>query len=136
MVLYTSALLSVKTTLLTQYYRLFSVQAMRSVYLAAFILVVCWSVSQVLIAALACLPVSAFWDNSVTDARCLPAQPLLYTNAAGNIATELAVLALPLPVLGTLNLPLLQRIMLIGTFSLGFLYVDILEQPLLPLDDS
>src|SRR5688572_24691937 len=128
MILYTSALLSVKTTLLTQYFRLFSVQTLRSLYLAAFVLVVCWSLSQILLAAFACVPVSAFWDSSVDGARCLPPLPLLYANAAGNIATEVAVLALPLPVLGALNLPRSQRFMLIGIFSLGFLYVTLLME--------
>lgn len=125
MILYTSALLAVKTTLLTQYYRLFSVQTLRNIYIAAFTLVVCWSISQVLLAALACVPISAFWDSSVDSSRCLPPLPLLYANAAGNIATEVAVLALPLPVLGALNLHRSQRAMLIGIFSLGFLTVII-----------
>ena len=121
MILYTFALLAVKTTLLTQYYRLFSVQTMRNVYLAAFVLVVCWGLSQVFLAAFACIPVPAFWDSSIENAQCLPPLPLLYANAAGNIATEIAVLVLPLPVLGSLNLPRSQRLMLIGIFSLGFL---------------
>jgi hypothetical protein len=124
-ILYTTALLAVKTTLLTQYYRLFSVQSMRSLYLTAFVLVVTWSVSQVFLAAFACMPVSAFWDTTASGAKCLPTLPLLYSNAAGNIATEVAVLALPLPVLGSLNLPRSQRMMLIGVFSLGFVTVII-----------
>jgi hypothetical protein len=93
---------------------------MRRLYFAAFVVVVTWSTSQVFLAAFACMPVSAFWDSTASDAKCLPTLPLLYSNAAGNIATEVAVLALPLPVLGALNLPRPQRMMLIGVFSLGF----------------
>lgn len=131
---YTTSLLAVKTTLLTQYYRLFSVQSrIRTLYVSAILLVIAWSLSQVFLAAFVCVPVSAFWnDSSDGGGRCLPPLPLLYTNAAGNIATEVAVLVLPLPVLGRLNLPTSQRTMLVGIFSLGFMYVQPFPSPLSP----
>jgi hypothetical protein len=126
-VLYAASLLAVKTTLLTQYYRLFSVQSVRFTYIAVMVLVIGWSVAQVFVAVFACVPVAAFWDDRVAAgaATCIPRLTQRYVNAAGNIATEVMVIALPLPAIGGLNLPRAQRLMLMGIFSLGFTYVHL-----------
>lgn len=50
--------------------------------------------------------------------------PFWYINAAGNIATDLAIFIMPLPALSKLQLGKKQKYMLLGIFSLGFLYVD------------
>ncbi|KAK8872441.1 integral membrane protein [Apiospora arundinis] len=44
-----------------------------------------------------------------------------YSNAAGNIVTDILILLLPLPMIRALNLPRAQKLGLIGIFCLGFL---------------
>lgn len=109
-------------TFLLQYYRVLAVQHMRPVYIAAIIIVGGWALSQVLIGILMCRPIQGFWDKRV-EASCIPNQPQFYINAAGNIATDVAVFLLPMPVIKHLNLPRAHRLLLAGVFSLGFLCV-------------
>jgi hypothetical protein len=98
---------------------------MRLVYLAAIFFVGGWALSQTLVGIFTCTPVAAFWDKSIPGARCIPNLPQWYINAAGNIITDVAVFALPLPAIWKLNLVRGQKVMLIGIFSLGFFTVII-----------
>jgi hypothetical protein len=105
---------------LFQYYRVLAVQKMRVVYLVAIFIVGGWALSQVMVGIFACTPVQGFWDSTI-ESKCIPNLPQWYINAAGNIITDVAVFALPLPAIWRLNLVKGQKYLLIGIFSLGFL---------------
>ncbi|WYZ35650.1 hypothetical protein EsH8_X_000297 [Colletotrichum jinshuiense] len=124
LVFYNIALLAIKLSFLCQYYRIMAVPRMRRIYAVATVIVGAWSTSQLLIATFQCLPVEGFWDKSV-KAKCIPSQPQWYVNAAGNIITDVAVFALPLPIFWHLSLPRKQKFLLMGIFSLGFFTVAI-----------
>jgi hypothetical protein len=93
---------------------------MRRVYIGAIIIVGAWGISQVLIGIFMCRPIEGFWDQTVA-ATCIPNFPQFYINAVGNIITDVAVFLIPLPVIGHLNLPRAQKVLLFGIFSIGFL---------------
>ncbi|VBB86074.1 Putative protein of unknown function [Podospora comata] len=126
-VMYCCALLFLKLTFLFQYYRVLAVQHMRIVYLVAIFIVGGWALSQVLVGIFICTPIRAFWLGVpvIEGATCIPNIPQWYINAAGNIVTDVAVFALPLPALWKLKLAKGQKYMLIGIFSLGFFTVII-----------
>ncbi|KAL7629032.1 hypothetical protein AAE478_000550 [Parahypoxylon ruwenzoriense] len=117
--LYTTGLMFVKLAFLTQYYRVLAIKKMRVTFIAAMIIIGSWSLSQVIISIFTCDPISGFWEKSL-EPKCIPNLPQWYINAAGNIATDIAIFLLPMPVIGHLNLPKAQRLVLIGIFSLGF----------------
>ncbi|KAI1079169.1 hypothetical protein F5B20DRAFT_571179 [Whalleya microplaca] len=117
--LYNAALMFVKLTFLVQYYRVLAVKKMRILFLVAMIVIGCWSLSQVLVAIFICNPITGFWDKSL-HARCVPNLLQWYINSALNIATDIIIFVLPMPVLSHLNLPRIQKLVLIGIFSLGF----------------
>ncbi|KAH9897266.1 hypothetical protein F4778DRAFT_793852 [Xylariomycetidae sp. FL2044] len=117
--LYNAGLMLVKLTFLMQYYRVLPVKKMRTICIVAMVIIGSWSLSQVLVGIFICDPIPGFWNSSL-NAKCIPNLPQWYINAAGNIATDVAIFVLPLPVLGHLNLPKAQRLVLIGIFSLGF----------------
>ncbi|KAI1104099.1 hypothetical protein F4804DRAFT_206586 [Jackrogersella minutella] len=117
--LYNTGLMFVKLAVLTQYYRVLSLKKMRMTFIAAMIIIGCWSVSQIVVGIIICDPISGFWEKS-SNSKCIPVYPQWYINAAGNIATDIVIFVLPLPVLGRLHLPRAQRLVLIGIFSLGF----------------
>jgi hypothetical protein len=123
-VLYCAGLLTIKLTFLFQYYRVFGVQHLRRIFIAAILVVGAWSLSQVLIGIFICWPVAGFWDRTV-KATCVPNYPQFYINAAGNIFTDVLVLVMPFPLLRKLNLPRQQKLLLFGIFGLGFFTVAI-----------
>jgi hypothetical protein len=122
--LYCAALLFVKMTFLFQYYRVLAVQKMRKIYLACMVIVGGWALSQVLVGIFMCHPIAGFWDSSI-KATCIPNTTQWYTNAAGNIITDVVVFALPLPAIWSLQLARPSKYILLGIFSLGFLYAPL-----------
>ncbi|KAL2194340.1 hypothetical protein P885DRAFT_43209 [Corynascus similis CBS 632.67] len=119
-----SALLFLKMTFLCQYYRVLAVQHMRRVYIGSMVIVGGWALSQVLVGIFICQPVLGFWDKSVPS-KCIPNIPQWHINAAGNIATDIAVFALPLPALWRLRIARPAKAALLAVFSLGFFTVVI-----------
>lgn len=129
-VLYNATLMMIKLTFLIQYYRVLGVYKMKRVIWMTGVVIMMWAFSQLLVVIFTCTPVQKFWETEL-DGQCLPNLPFWYINAAGNIATDLAILGMPLPVLAKLKLRRQQKYILLGIFCLGFLYV----QPLLCLLD-
>lgn len=68
-----------------------------------------------------CVPIHAIWNLKREDARCLSVAGVAYASAGVNIATELAVLILPLPLLRTLRASIAQKIGLYALFGCGIL---------------
>ncbi|KAL8371274.1 hypothetical protein RB595_001220 [Gaeumannomyces hyphopodioides] len=68
-----------------------------------------------------CTPVSLAWDPGSRGGRCVDRAVLFTATAAFNIATDLAVLGLPLWILSGLRIPRRTKLALLGVFLLGFL---------------
>ena len=117
---YNTGLFLVKMTFLSQYYRVLAVDRLRLTWIASIIVVGSWGLSQVLVGIFICKPVAGFWDKSLNP-QCIPVPLEWYINSAGNIATDIAVLLLPMPILGHLSLPKAEKVVLVGIFGLGFL---------------
>ncbi|PGH09819.1 hypothetical protein GX51_00506 [Blastomyces parvus] len=66
-----------------------------------------------------CDPVASFWDKSIPNARCLPANPLWMTFAAVNISTDIVLLVLPVQAVLRFNLRPREKFGLVLVFSLG-----------------
>jgi hypothetical protein len=73
-----------------------------------------------------CTPVSAAWDMGVQAASCIPLLTEFICSAPVNITTDLAILALPIPVLTSMRLPPRQKTILVMTFALG-IFVTIVD---------
>jgi hypothetical protein len=71
-----------------------------------------------------CVPIYAIWDLHRSDARCLNVSRLAYANAAVNIATEVAILVLPIPLLQMLRVSKSTKAALYAIFGAGILYVQ------------
>lgn len=117
---YNIALAAIKMTFLLQYYRAMTTHKLKKAYIAALVVVGLWSLSQIFVQAFVCRPVSAFWDKTVRGS-CIPAHPSWYINAAGNIATDILILILPLPIILKLKLGRRQKYILMSILCLGFL---------------
>ncbi|KAM7194056.1 hypothetical protein V8F20_008152 [Naviculisporaceae sp. PSN 640] len=118
-VLYNFSLWAIKMAFLFQYYRVFSSKRMRTYICLAGVLIIVWSISQILVVIFTCVPVHRFWLPE-TPGVCVELVPFWYANAAGNIVTDVIVFLLPLPVIKSLNLRKPQKILLLGIFGLGF----------------
>lgn len=68
-----------------------------------------------------CSPVRKAWDDS-TPGRCANQSDLSYAISGFNIANDLALFFIPVPLLATLQMPPKQRIVLVSVFTCGVLY--------------
>lgn len=118
--IYNIALAAIKMTFLLQYYRAMTTHKLKKAYIAALVVVGLWSLSQIFLQAFICTPVRAFWDKTVSGS-CVPSHPAWYINAAGNIATDILILILPLPIILKLKLGRRQKYILMSILCLGFL---------------
>ncbi|KAF9881761.1 hypothetical protein CkaCkLH20_00907 [Colletotrichum karsti] len=118
---YNVAMASLKITFLFQFYQIFRhVRVMRIVYLVAIFIVGAWSITQILLAVLVCVPIEANWNPSVPGVvTCLPTFVATYINATGTMVTDVIVLFLPLPTLWSLRLRGRQIWAVFGVFGIG-----------------
>ncbi|KAI0130492.1 hypothetical protein BJ170DRAFT_316666 [Xylariales sp. AK1849] len=121
-ILYNFGLAFYKLTFLLQFFRVFRyVYWMRIAYIVAIVVISLWSVLQILLAALSCIPVDANWDRTINrnSVKCLPGYVPTFVNAAGTIVTDIIVLVLPLPTLWSLRLRRSQKWAAFGVFGIG-----------------
>lgn len=124
--MYTIGVTFYKLTFLVQFWRIFRyIYYMRILYLTAIVLITGWSISQILITVMTCLPLSANWQTvdfdhlSTQNIVCLPVWVPTYLNAGGTVLTDLIVLLLPVPALWSLKLKRSQRWAAFGVFGIG-----------------
>ncbi|KAK4148746.1 hypothetical protein C8A00DRAFT_19476 [Chaetomidium leptoderma] len=108
----------VKLGFLFQYRRIFQGPVIqRTCYW--FIIYVClWTCVQAVLLGLACLPIS-FIVPSMTK-TCLDTLPIWYFSSGMSMATDILIFCIPIPSVLKLQLPLRQRIVVLGIFGLGF----------------
>jgi hypothetical protein len=85
-------------------------------------LVTAFTISTTLMAFFMCTPVAFNWDQSIPGGHCDPGQIKSYM-ATGviNLVNDVAILLIPAYHLYKLQLPLLNRLALLGIFGVGWM---------------
>ncbi|KAI0431184.1 fucose permease [Xylaria sp. FL1042] len=127
-VLYNPALMAFKTSVLVFYLRL-SKNTQKVLRLASWAVLIIVNLAGTVLTLLnifQCRPVEAAFNLTDPPGQCIPLLTEFICSAPVNIVTDLAILALPLPVLTGMRLPPRQKIILIVTFALG-IFVTIVD---------
>lgn len=96
----------------TKYHRYFiAVMVFTTVALTIVVPMVIWQ----------CVPIDAIWNLDRSDARCLSLPGVAFASAGVNIATEVAILVLPIPLLSKLRVSVSKKIALYSLFGAGIL---------------
>lgn len=122
------ALMATKTSILIFYLRL-SKNTQKVLRLASWAVLAIVNLAGTvltLINIFQCRPVQAAFDPYNGAAYCIPLLTEFICSAPVNVVTDLAILALPLPVLTSMRLPRRQKIILIFTFALG-IFVTVVD---------
>ncbi|PWY94516.1 integral membrane protein [Aspergillus sclerotioniger CBS 115572] len=123
---YILAILCFKVSLLTSYLRVGGfVAAYRWVIIVVVVAVVCNQVVFTLLLTLACNPVAKQWDTNLPG-KCIDTVASYYALAGTSLGFDMLIIALPLPVLWSLQLHHSQKVALIGLFALGF-FITIIQ---------
>ncbi|KAL9606349.1 MAG: hypothetical protein Q9179_000475 [Wetmoreana sp. 5 TL-2023] len=120
---WTLSLMFCKFSLLTFYIHIFAIRTFR--YLAFFVAAIVsgWALSVVLETFLLCRPFAYNWDPSIKDFTCGDRNAAYIGAGSLNIATDLMVLCLPIPMVWNLQIPRRNKVILSAVFGMGLLYV-------------
>ncbi|KAK6435284.1 hypothetical protein LTR95_008530 [Oleoguttula sp. CCFEE 5521] len=125
---YKCAIWPTKVSILLMYLRIFgdtpSIRAygmkFRHLALGLMAFVVMIFIATSIVGVFACTPVRFSWDKSIAGGHCVQQIPWWYSYAALNISTDIAILALPMPLIqGLMQIKKRQKLILTGIFLLG-----------------
>lgn len=122
------ALMALKTSILVFYLRL-AKNTQQVLRIASWVVLAIVNVAGIVLTIMniaQCSPVRAAFSPLTHNARCIPLLTEFICSAPVNIVTDLAILALPIPVLTGMRLPKRQKYVLIITFSIG-IFVTIVD---------
>jgi hypothetical protein len=119
---YKLSLLCTKLSICFLYRRIFerARAAFNTALYSVMVLVGAYYTAAVLVTIFECTPVSKSWIKS-QPGHCINTTSFFYANAAFNIFTDVVIMALPIPVIYSLHLPLRQRLLLCCIFAVGLL---------------
>ena len=84
-------------------------------------IITAWWVTTVLVSILSCKPVGYNKDLTKRNAHCISASGFVLRNSIPDIATDVAILLLPLPVIWKSQLRVEKKMAVTAIFSLGIL---------------
>jgi hypothetical protein len=120
--MYNASLAFTKFSILLQYLRIFPARSFRLACFVVGAVVATYSSWAIVSGYVNCVPVAKFWNHDLPGS-CLSFEAVWFFNASMNIATDVTLLILPMPLLAQLQLPRMQKIALMGVFAIGILYV-------------
>lgn len=124
--LYLISIMSTKIAILLLYKALFGIKrSFRYLCYGMMVIVTSYSVIFFFILAFNCNPVRATWHVVTFEgpAKCFPATTVQFVIGGFNIATDLVILIMPIPIILQLQLDSKRKIGLLVIFSTGILYV-------------
>ncbi|KAL8364687.1 hypothetical protein RB595_003796 [Gaeumannomyces hyphopodioides] len=116
--LYNMGMNVVKLGFLFQYKRIFQDPVIQKICFWSTIGVCIWAVVQALLLSFACLPLKFIVPSM--EGKCLETLTTWYISSGTSMATDIAIFCIPLPSVWKLQLPIKQKIMVLGIFCLGF----------------
>ncbi|KAF2006254.1 hypothetical protein P154DRAFT_255849 [Amniculicola lignicola CBS 123094] len=115
---YDIALVTVKLGILAFYYRVFVVPVFRKIVLATSAFIIAWGIGITVTLALACRPIQAFWDSTVTG-KCVDLLTFTYFTNISNLITDIWIFLMPVPVIWHLQLQTKKKLLLCLIFCMG-----------------
>ncbi|RYN39484.1 hypothetical protein AA0114_g11267 [Alternaria tenuissima] len=123
-IIYCPFLASAKLSLLFFYLRLSHIQWFRLCVYASMFVVVGYNIALVFPLIFACTPFRRNWDVTITEGSCIDRTPLYMATAVLNMATDILLLILPIPMVVKLQMPRAQKAGLICIFGVGSLLIE------------
>ncbi|KAH9883508.1 hypothetical protein F4778DRAFT_801874 [Xylariomycetidae sp. FL2044] len=114
---YDVAIASTKLSILALYYRIFAIRRFRQVVLATAFAVLVWLIVIEVLLGIGCRPIEGWWR--AIEATCLDKVAFTYSTNTVNLATDVWVFVMPIPIILRLPTSLSKRLSLLCLFSIG-----------------
>ncbi|KAL6708296.1 hypothetical protein ACN47E_003220 [Coniothyrium glycines] len=120
-IFYNLSLTFTKISILLQYGRIFTVREMRIPLHITMAICIAWGITTILTSIFTCVPVNAYWQIlEQAKATCIRNKTIWYVNASINIFTDVIIAVLPVRVIWRLQVPMKQRVALLGILTIGW----------------
>lgn len=83
--------------------------------------IIVWNVANIITQFCICRPFAMNWDQTIPGGKCGSQQHFYFAMGIVNIATDVVMLALPMPFLFKLQLPLRKKLAVMGMFAIGIM---------------
>jgi len=117
--IYISTTPSIKVAALLMYRRIFSTPRFQGVVHILLGLVGAWWLAETLAAVFLCIPVNAWWNKTISGAKCMQLRDFDLGFAIVNITFDFVILLLPVTMVWRLQMTTVQRVALTLVFLLG-----------------
>jgi hypothetical protein len=117
--LYATSIALLKASILTMYCRIFPIRSMKIGGASLGVIVLIWWLLVCLISVFQCRPIQKAWGMSTVDGTCINKGIWFTGVAVPNIATDMAILALPVHQVLQLHLSMVRKLAIAGIFLLG-----------------
>lgn len=119
--IYVTGVAAVKISLLLMYARIFPTKGFRIASGILGGLTIAWWLSICLVCIFQCNPIRKAWQPWLEFGKCIDLKASFIGNAVPNIATDAAIICLPIYQVWKLQINRVQKISLMGVFLLGTL---------------
>lgn len=114
-----------KTSILLLYSNVFVVRPVVWTARCTIAFIILWVIGTIMAGCLICRPFAMNWDQSIPGGKC-GNQVLSFTiTGVLNLLTDVVVLLLPMPYLYGLQMRTYKKVVLMGVFGIGLLYVSL-----------
>ena len=117
--LYVVCLALAKASLLAFYFRMSQLRWLKVTSVVLGLVIVAYSLALIFALVFACRPIAAAWDVTIANAQCINRPAIYVVLAVLNIATDVILLILPIPMVWKLQMPVVQKIGVIIVFLIG-----------------
>ena len=119
-IFYSAAIAFTKLSIIASYMNIFAPRGLLRIVLQATAFVTIGLVVASIPATIfECIPVDGAWSLTNSDAKCYTFVDFLYASTAINVATDLVLCTVPIPLFWRLQLPRRQKVMISGLFFIG-----------------
>jgi hypothetical protein len=112
-----------KLAILALYHRVFPAPSMQLAVKILVGIVIALTLSNFIVGLSACRPFEANWDFTLPGAKCINKEAFFIWGSIPNIATDVAMIVLPMPTIWKLQTSKNMKVGLMITFAVGSLYV-------------
>ena len=128
-VLYFSVVTAIKISILLMYRRIFSIDSFRLHSLIVGFIVAVWWLVGTIATIVSCIPINKLWIGPMVQGGCFDFNIFWMAMGAVELVIDTLILLLPVQVIMGLRMSRQQKILLVGIFLLGGLYVHSHEPP-------
>lgn len=118
-VLYAVAITLIKVSILLLYRSLFPTRDIKLATTMIGAISIAWGTETALVGIFSCKPVTAFWDISATEKKCINTTAFFIANSAVHVVLDMVILTLPVRKVWALRMPRQKKIVVSFMFLLG-----------------